>query len=101
MRETDFTKIESDNRSFIKTQEWTYGKPYHFYLTGHEKVTKVSQRTGNPFTLYYLYVLEILEDGAVCAEETLSLFASQAQAIKKARPMARYFCHENQRGKRR
>jgi len=100
MIETDFSTIDSGQRSFIKVKDWQYDKPYHFYLTRHEKVTKVSERTGNPYTLYYIYVLEILEDGSICGEEVLSVFASQAQAIKKAKQWQDIFVtkHQGEKG---
>ncbi len=85
-RSTDTSDISSSSRVFIKTMdEWPIDETREYYYVGHEKVEKFSQRTGKPYTSYYVYLLKIV-GGKVGGEETLSVFASAGQSLKDAAP---------------
>lgn len=88
-RSTDTNDIQGGaKRSFINTRdEWAEGESRKYYYTGHEKVSLVSNKTGNPYVSYYVYLLKTV-GGKVGGEETLSVFASQAQSLKATAPKA-------------
>jgi hypothetical protein len=85
-RTFDTSDIQGSQRVFIDTMnDWALKETRTFYYTGYEKVTLTSNKTGKPYVKYYIYLLKKVGD-KVGGEETLSVFASSAQDLKKAAP---------------
>ncbi len=82
MRQTDYSQIPMERRSFINSQEWDIDESRSFYNTGFEKIEKIS-KAGKTYCQYLYYLLPIKKEG-IGEEETLGLFSGQAVELKKS-----------------
>lgn len=78
MRNYDLTKINLGRKKFIKTREWEAEEAREYFFEGYEREEKTSQRTGNEYIVYNIYLKDDTD------EYILQIFNSQATSLKNS-----------------